>query len=68
MKTNKPELRTGLVTNVDSQMRDLIRQVSDMHGVGVVTQTENDSHVPIRVNVKNLKLEAYIGGEWKVVG
>lgn len=67
MRTSKPELRTELAASSDARFRQLIRQLSELYGVGVMLQTSSGAWIPVRVNTQNNSLEAYSAGKWRTV-
>ena len=66
-QSEQPRLSSRLLLEGDEPVKDLVKQLAELHGVGYVTQDEKGKHIPIRVNTGSMTLEAHHKGAWKTV-
>ena len=66
--TAKPSLGSKLTLSKDADLKKFAKEVNEMHGVGLIAQTQSGGRVSTRVNTATMKLEAYVDNEWKSVG
>jgi hypothetical protein len=62
--TGKPQLNAKAITDAEGPMREVLKCLNEMHGVGAVLQTNKGGHSAVRLNLDSGNLERYDGKQW----
>jgi len=71
MRTNsvqqQPKLGGEIMRTADPTLMPLLKQLDEMHGMGLLLQTQDGGRVPVRLNTGNKSqvIEVFIGGRWQ---